>query len=101
MGLPGDCEGQRRLLSEGLKAAHQITTPGTIVDLPYRYIDDNWKASPMSWSRKRQDSGRSGASGDDTRTDRSSDPVYQNEADQVAAEAVSDEVQCRSCLGLP
>ena len=100
MGLPGDVEGQRRILSEGLQAAHQIETPGTIVDLGYRYVDDDWKASPMSWSRKRQDNARSGTDAGDTRSDRSADPVYQSEEDRLAADSVPEDVQCLTCLGL-
>ena len=76
-----------------------MTSPA-VVDLPYRYIDDGWKASPLSWSRKRQDGGRSSTPGGDTRTTRSSDPQYQSEDDQAAAEAISWDDQCLVCVGI-
>ncbi len=37
----GDRILQRQILVDCLKAAEQITTPGTIVDLPYRWTQDN------------------------------------------------------------
>ena len=78
-----------------------MVEPGTIVDLPWRWRDDDWKTDPLSWSRKRQDRGRSESrSGGDTRTARSDQPVYQSEADQTAAEAVAFDDQCLVCLGI-
>ena len=100
-GLPHDAEGQRRLLTEGLQGALAMTTPGTIVDLPYRYVDDDWKANPLGWSRKRQDGGPARGPSGDSRTDRSPQPVYQNDADRAAADAVAWDDQCRVCVGLP
>lgn len=103
-GLPFDAAGQRRLLREGLTAAHGLAAPGVdgggFVDLPYRYIDDDWKASPLSWSRKRQDRGRSAKAGGDSRTGRSSDPQYQNDDDRTAADAVGWDEQCLVCVGI-
>ena len=78
-----------------------MTEPGSIHDLPYRYVDDDWKAQPLGWSRKRQDSGRSRSSSGDSRTDRSDQPVYQNDDDRQAAEAIGHTEQCLSCIGLP
>jgi len=99
-GLPNDPEGQRRLLTEGLQAAVAIAEPGTIVDLPYRYVDDEWKANPLGWSRKRQESGASSKRSGDSRTGRSDEPQYQSDADRAAAEATPAEEQCLTCLGL-
>ncbi len=98
-GLPGDVEGQRRLLTEGMTAAHALTAPG-VVDLPYHYVDDAWKASPLSWSRKRQNSGRSSKPSGDSRTGRSDEPQYQSEDDRSAAEAVDWDEQCLVCVGI-
>ena len=98
-GLPNDLAGQRALLTEGLAAAHALTEPG-IVDLPYRYVDDDWKGNPLSWSRKRQTTGSSSKPTGDTRTARSAEPRYQTEADRDAAEAVDWDDQCRVCVGL-
>ncbi len=100
-GLPDDPAGQRLILTEGLTAAAAITVPGTIVDLPYRYVDDEWKANPLGWSRKRQDGGQARQSSGDSRTARSETPVWQSDDDRLAAEAVSWDDQCRVCIGLP
>jgi D-proline reductase (dithiol) PrdB len=99
-GVPGDPSGQRQLLRDGLAAAHAMTEPGTIVDLPYRYVDDRWKADPLSWSRKRQNAGKAGTPAGDTRTTRSAEPRYQNDDDRAAAEAVGWDEQCQVCLGI-
>ena len=98
-GLPHDVEGQRTILTEGLAAAHALTKPG-VVDLPYRYVDDDWKANPLGWSRKRQSSGSASKRSGDSRTGRSSEPQYQSDADRQAAEAVAWDDQCLVCVGL-
>ena len=100
-GLPNDPDGQRRILTEGLESAAAITEPGTIVDLPYRYVDDDWKANPLGWSRKRQSSGAASKRSGDSRTGRSDEPQYQNDDDRAAAEAVDWDDQCLTCIGLP
>ncbi|MGF1597838.1 MAG: hypothetical protein ACFCVK_13050 [Acidimicrobiales bacterium] len=99
-GLPHDATGQRRLLVEGLTAAHALTEPGAIVDLPYRYVDDEWKANPLGWSRKRQGSGTAGSSSGDSRAGRSAEPVFQSDDDRRAAAAVDWDDQCLVCVGL-
>jgi hypothetical protein len=99
-GGPNDAEGQRRILIDGLTGAAALDEPGGIVDLPYRWVDDDWKADPLSWSRKRQDGGRSGKPAGDTRTDRSAEPVYQNDADRQAAAETPWEDQCLVCIGV-
>ncbi len=100
-GGPGDPEGQRRILIDGLSAGVSITEPGTIVDLAYRWRDDDWKADPLSWSRKRQDKGQAGKPAGDSRTGRSDEPRYQSDDDRRAADAVAWDDQCQVCLGLP
>lgn len=37
----GDTELQRRILLDCLRAAEEVRTPGTILDLPYRWTNDN------------------------------------------------------------
>jgi hypothetical protein len=99
-GLPHDASGQRTLLAAGLAAAHRIGEPGSIVDLPYRYVDDDWKAQPLGWSRVRQRDGTTAEPAGDTRTARSPEPKYQTDADRDAAERVVWDEQCRVCVGL-
>jgi hypothetical protein len=101
-GGPADPDMQRQILTDGLTAGAEIDVSGTIVDLDYRWRDDDWKADPLSWSRRRQDSGATGRrSGGDTRTGRSAEPVYQHDDDRQAAEATEWDEQCLVCLGLP
>ncbi len=99
-GLPHDTSGQRTLLAEGLAEAHRLTEPGSIIDLPYRYVDDDWKAEPLGWSRIRQNEGTTAESAGDTRTTRSPEPKYQTEADRDAAEQIEWDRQCQVCVGL-
>lgn len=99
-GVPGDHEGQRALLTEGLTQAHAMQEPGTIVDLPYRYVDDDWKTAPLAWSRRRQDGEAVPQPGGDNRSDRSTEPKYQTDADRAAAEAVDWDQQCQVCVGI-
>lgn len=99
-GLPDDASGQRSLLLEGLTGAHRLTEPGSIVDLAYRYVDDDWKAHPLGWSRARQDAHSTAEPAGDTRTARSLEPKYQTDADRRAAEAVGWDQQCEVCVGL-
>lgn len=99
-GAPNDPQGQRSLLAEGLTAGYAIDEPGTIVALPYRWEDDDWKASPLSWSRRAQSAGTSGADGGDTRAGRSKEPVYQSVEDEALADARSTDEHCLTCLGL-
>ncbi len=99
-GGPNDAESQRRILIDGLTAGAAITEPGTIVELPYRWLDDDWKADPLSWSRKRQDNGQTKKPAGDTRTGRSDQPKYQTDADRLAAESVDWDDQCLVCLGV-
>ncbi len=85
-----------------------MTEPG-FAELDYRYIDDDWKADPLSWSRKRQDTVGANAAGEqnakpkggDTRTGRSAEPVWQLDEDAKAAAAVDWDEQCLVCIGIP
>lgn len=100
-GPPNDPATQTTILRSGLAAGHAIAEPGTIVDLDHRWQDDDWKADPLSWSRRRQDNGQTRKPAGDTRTGRSADPVYQSDADRAAADAVAWDDQCLVCVGLP
>ena len=106
-----DAVTQRSILSDALQAGVSMSEPG-LVTLNYRWVDDNWKQDPLSWTRQRQDAGStksadtpqvggSGASpGGDTRTPRSDQPAYQFEADQEAALGSPFEQQCLVCIGI-
>lgn len=100
-GAPNDPVGQRQLLTDALVAGFSMTDPGEIVDLPFRWIDDDWKAAPMSWTRTAQDAGTAGVSAGDTRTARSSEPLYHSDDDRAVAEAVDWNEQRKVSLGLP
>lgn len=99
-------------MSEGLAAAAAMTQPGSVHPLDLRFVDDDWKTEPLSWSRKRQNAKNatptetsstgeaSGGKPADSRTPRSADPVYQTDDDAAAAAEVSWETQCLACIGL-
>lgn len=99
-GPPNDADIQRRILTDGLTTGRALDKPG-VVELPYRWCDDDWKRDGLSWSRKRQAAGTSGQPGGDTRTARSSEPQYQSDADREAAAAVPWGEQCLVCVGVP
>lgn len=101
-GPPGDAALQRRIVEAALE--HAVTAaPGEIMHLPLRWHHDKWRHDPLSWSRHREDAGAgsAGEQGGDTRTPRSDEPRYQNEADRAAAEQTDEATQCLTCLGLP
>ena len=62
---------------------------GTITDSGYRWPSDAWRTNPLSWSRKAEDSGfvkpTAGSGSNDTRTERSDEPQFQNDEDRAAA----------------
>jgi D-proline reductase (dithiol) PrdB len=47
LGKPGDKEGQMQIIRETLKAAITIETPGTVVELPYRWVRE--KTDDPEW----------------------------------------------------
>ncbi len=99
-----DASTQRSILVDALQAGMAMAEPG-LVTLNYRWVDDNWKQDPLSWTRQRQDAldtaPEDGSSeGSDTRTPRSDQPIYQSEVDEEAAFASSFEQQCKVCIGL-
>ena len=74
VGRPFDKENQRAIIRDGLNALASITEPGTIIDLPYTWEQDTgWKTA--------ENDDKS-----DTRSPRGDEPVYQSEADRIAAE---------------
>ena len=87
-GRAHDKAGQRKIMIDTLSALDSIQSPGTIRDLPYRWLDsDDWKDAVM-----RPDAG--GEHSDD-RTERDESPQYQMDSDRVA---VQNEAHCPGCF---
>lgn len=63
-------------------------------------MDDDWKADPLGWSRRRQDAAATKKPSGDTRTDRSDEPQYQSADDAEAAAAIDDDEMCLTCIGI-
>jgi hypothetical protein len=99
-GPPNDLSTQIRIVADALIRGTGLECP-SIVDLDYRWHDDDWKRDPLGWSRAREDSAESTQSEGDTRTVRSDQPRYQTAADRSAAEATPWDEQCTVCIGLP
>jgi hypothetical protein len=90
-GPPEAPEIQRSIVEQALDLAVSMTRPGTITDLDLRWHTDDWKSTPLGWSRRNEDGERPPGSGSDSsrgdsRTARSDVPRYQFEADRLAAE---------------
>jgi D-proline reductase (dithiol) PrdB len=98
-GAPRDRDGQRLVVGSALEAAASMTRPGSIVDLGVRWIDDEWKAAPLSWRRSSR--ADRGARSNDTRSARDPEPQYQCDEDRALAQARSYQEQCQVCIGLP
>ncbi len=87
-GRAHDKAGQRKIMIDTLSALDSIQAPGTIRDLPYRWLEsDEWKDSVM----RPDTSGRHS----DSRTERDDSPQYQLAADR---DAVESEAHCPGCF---
>ena len=74
VGRPFDRANQRASVDDALAAFELITRPGEIVQLDYRWSDnDAWKKEA------------SNTKGSDTRSPRDSTPQYQTDTDRIAA----------------
>ena len=83
-GKARDPDLQREIVAAALAAVNELDRPGSVKILPYRWSgDDDWKRDTML--------------GGDSRTERSSSPVYQCEADRALAAAAGD---CPTCVFL-
>lgn len=83
-GKPNDPALQDRIVEAALAAFETIETPGTILESPFRWSeDDDWKDSVM---RPRQ--GGEGDGHRDDRSERSPEPQYQTPEDRRLAEGV-------------
>ncbi len=98
-GKPNEPELQRELILRALEGFTLLRTPGSVLTLPFRWSDDDaWKDGVMRPGNDR--SGESGGSGDN-RGERESEPQYQCEADQHAAEEAFERDGCPTCVFLP
>ncbi|MEM9032973.1 MAG: hypothetical protein AAGA99_03780 [Actinomycetota bacterium] len=95
-GPPHDRAMQRRIVRDALELIGSATEPGTAAHLPYRWHDDAWRGSPLSWARDNPSAADIG----DTRTPRNAEPQYQTSEDQRLAATRSRLTQCRTCIGL-
>ena len=78
-GKPNDPEGQRAIVGDALAAFETLQHPGEILELPYRWADDDgWKDAVMR--------PQPGGGHRDDRAERAAEPQYQTPADRDAAE---------------
>ena len=95
-GPPHDPTRQREIVGGALELAAGMTTPGEMIDTPFRWSDDDsWKHNPMG------SGGGSGGERRDTRNERVPTPQYQTPEDEALASARSYAEQCEVCIGLP
>ena len=81
-GKPLDVGLQREIVAASLAAFEELDRPAAVKMLPFRWSDDDeWKRDVML--------------GGDARTERSSEPVYQSEADRLL---VRDRAMCPDCV---
>lgn len=76
VGRPFDRENQRAIIGDALNAFESITVPGAIERLDYSWSDtDDWENRETTDNRS------------DVRAPRGTEPVYQTDADRIAAQA--------------
>ncbi len=80
-GKPGDPSSQRDILLAGFDALTTIDTPGTILDLPWQWGEDD------AWKEAAENEG-------DLRSERTDEPQYQHESDRIAAKTISEQKGC-------
>ncbi len=92
-GRPHEPALNRSIMLDALAVVEQADEPGTIVDLPYRWDDDDgWKDTVMRPAE--------GGEWDDDRSERFGDPQFQCELDRTAAEATHAGQDCLVCAGI-
>ncbi len=92
-GRPHDPAVNRSIMLDALAAFERIEEPGTIVDLPYRWADDDaWKDAVMRPA--------DGAEWEDDRGERLPDPQFQSDLDRWAAEETHADHECLVCPGI-
>ena len=95
-GKADDADNQMAIMLDTLHAAADIKSPGTLIDLPYQWREDDiWKdyvmrPKPNDESRDTSDGGH-----EDDRVERYDTPQYQTEGDAAAADE-----SCDTCVFL-
>ena len=88
---------QKKILLAALAAFEGVQTPGEIIEMPFRWSEDeSWRAHPMGGGRK-TDSPTS--SDDDVRTPRVDVPQYQDPGDEEAFQRQHEHGPCGTCVG--
>ena len=88
----------RAILIDALAAFEELTEPGSVKHLPYRWRsgtsneDDAWKDRVM-----RPDPDKAKSQHDDDRVERFDTPQWQLDADRLAAEAAGE---CETCVSV-
>jgi len=91
-GKVNDADNQMAIMRATLAAFSQISEPGSIKKLPFRWSDnDDWKDTVMRPSANKA----STSDHEDDRTQRNADPQYQSAEDAAAADP-----NCPSCIFL-
>jgi len=99
-GRPGDAALNAAVMRAALAAFETATEPGTIVDLPFPWADDDdWKDRVMRPRPPGASSPPAGRAVDD-RVERFPTPQYQSEADAAAAAASHASSDCAVCVGI-
>ncbi len=97
-GRPGQSSLNLDVMRATLAAFETIHSPGTIVDLPFPWAnDDDWKNQVLR-SRPRAAGESSGSA--DSRVSRLPTPQYQTVDDEAAAVACHDGTDCVVCAGI-
>jgi D-proline reductase (dithiol) PrdB len=99
-GRPGEAGLNRTLLHAALGAFETITEPGTIVDLPFPWADDDdWKDRVMR-PRPAQPGSAAATAASDDRVERHATPQFQCDDDAAAAAARHAGADCAVCAGI-
>ena len=89
----------RHIVGDALALFHSADRPGVIVDLPYRWADDDdWKDGVMRPAATPDADG--GAGPTDDRVERFDSPQYQSAQDARAAAHAHPDDSCRVCAGI-
>ena len=83
----------RAILIDALAALDELSEPGSVKHLPYRWRDDDaWKDRVM-----RPDLDKQASKHDDDRVERFDTPQWQLDGDRLAAEAAGE---CETCVSV-